>query len=109
MSDLISRQDAIDAIPQTSVDAFENCRNCELLDREQVVEILESLPSADRPTGKWAIEERDCIYGQKYILTCSECGDAVSVTESSLPHEKYCRNCGARMQRGEIHDKRRSD
>lgn len=45
--DLISRQDAIDAIPDTTADMFENCRNCKLLDREQVIDILSALPSAD--------------------------------------------------------------
>ncbi len=47
MSDLISRADAIDAIPDTTADMFENCRNCKLLDREQVIDILSALPSAD--------------------------------------------------------------
>ena len=45
--DLISRADAIDAIPDTTADMFENCRNCKLLDREQVIDILSALPSAD--------------------------------------------------------------
>lgn len=53
-----------------------------------------------RPQGEWKIEESKCIYGKKFILTCSICGDSVSVTEASLSHEKYCRNCGADM-RGE--------
>lgn len=46
-TDLISRADAIDAIPDTTADMFENCRNCKLLDREQVIDILSALPSAD--------------------------------------------------------------
>lgn len=45
--DVISRADAIDAIPDTTADMFENCRNCKLLDREQVIDILSALPSAE--------------------------------------------------------------
>lgn len=37
MSDYINRQDAIDAIPETRVDIFENCRNCELLDKFELL------------------------------------------------------------------------
>lgn len=48
MTDLISRAEAIEAIPDTRADMFENCRNCKLLDREQVVDILSALPSAER-------------------------------------------------------------
>lgn len=34
-------------IPSTSVDMFENCRNCRLLDEEQVREIIDNAPSID--------------------------------------------------------------
>lgn len=44
---LIKRADAIEAIPDTMADMFENCRNCKLLDREQVIDILSALPSAE--------------------------------------------------------------
>ena len=46
-TDLISRAEAIEAIPDTRADMFENCRNCKLLDREQVIDILSALPSAE--------------------------------------------------------------
>lgn len=46
-TDTISRQAAIDAIPQTVVDMFEDCRNCGLLYREDVVRILSDLPSVN--------------------------------------------------------------
>ena len=97
MSELISRADAIEAIASRD----ETDGTVKVFTGREVNEILSALPSTEPKTGKWAIEERDCIYGQKYILTCSECGDAVSVTESSLPHEKYCRNCGSRMKGAE--------
>ena len=40
------------AIPETSVDAFQNCRNCVLLDKEQVNELIDAAPTIDidRPT-----------------------------------------------------------
>lgn len=44
MSDLIDRQAAIDAIPETHISMFENCRECELLTRDQVIDIISELP-----------------------------------------------------------------
>lgn len=48
--------------------------------------------------GRWKCKEVPCVYGKKFILTCSECGESVSVTELALPEEHYCRSCGARME-----------
>lgn len=50
--------------------------------------------------GRWKIEEVPCIYGKKFILTCSECGESLSVTELALAEEHYCRSCGAKMDGG---------
>lgn len=40
------------AIPETSVDAFQNCRYCVLLDKEQVTELIDAAPTIEvnRPT-----------------------------------------------------------
>lgn len=57
--DLISRADAIEAIPDTRADMFENCRNCKLLDREQVIDILSALPSAE--THEIHTETHECV------------------------------------------------
>lgn len=54
---------------------------------------------AEPKHGEWQVDEAECIYGKKYIITCSECGESVSVTEAALPYEKYCRNCGAKMDK----------
>lgn len=43
-------------IPSTSVDMFENCRNCNLLDEFQVREIIDSAPSID------IVRCRECKY-----------------------------------------------
>ncbi len=47
--------------------------------------------------GKWITEEKDCIYGKKIRLKCSECGDTFDVSETAYPYERFCRYCGARM------------
>ena len=49
---LINADDLKLAIPETSVDAFQNCRNCVLLDKEQVNELIDAAPTIeiDRPT-----------------------------------------------------------
>lgn len=49
-------------------------------------------------TGEWVTEEIDSYFGKKIKLTCSECGDVFSVTESEYPNERYCRYCGAKMK-----------
>lgn len=35
------------SVPNTHVDIFENCRNCELLDDEQVEELIDNAPTID--------------------------------------------------------------
>ena len=35
------------SVPNTHVDIFENCRNCELLDDEQVKEFIDNAPAID--------------------------------------------------------------
>jgi hypothetical protein len=46
-------------IPSTSVDAFENCRNCNLLDEFQVREIIDSEPTIDAIPIEWLIRMRN--------------------------------------------------
>ena len=83
MSDLIRRQDAIDAIqklPNAGIQWFVNA--------ESVFKVLEELPSAERKHGKWIhYDEGDFDYDYK----CSLCGYAV------WDNSDYCPNCGARM------------
>lgn len=93
MSDYIKREDTIIEIE----------RFCGYLDDDMLYRIklaLGRLPSADVVEvrhGHWKCEEVPCVFGKKFILTCSECGESVSVTEEALPEEHYCRSCGARM------------
>ena len=95
MSDLISRQAAIDAM-------FANMPGLMFND---VLRILRTLPSAqpERKTGRWLPHKTK---SGKDWWKCSECG---AVTENaSTAH--YCYNCGARMQqmKGE-EDERQTD
>ena len=100
MSDYIDRQAAIDAIPEVEADIFENCGRCELLTKEDVVEILKGLPSAEAEPvkrGKWEITE-----AYPHNVYCSVCHKRFAQThwavweDGSLPRA-YCPNCGAKM------------
>lgn len=119
MDDLIKREDAIGAFEEELngvniqeaikvVDAYLRIRECDAVwdaigairDCMECAKdaIAEFVPSADRPSkeGEWEIEEFTSIYGKGYRLTCSECGDVVTVTDEALPRECYCRYCGAK-------------
>lgn len=105
MDDLIQRQAAIEAIYACYIGGKEAVDKAPANDEyaegiDEAVRAVEDLPSVQPERhGRWVIEEKDSIYGKKYILTCSECGDIYAVSEAALPHEKYCRNCGARNRR----------
>ena len=92
MSDLISRQDAIDAIERKAY------RHTHL---DQIISIIDSLPSAEPKTGYWYIREYE-------YFTCSECGedywnscDSTAEAEELLEtgdYPNFCPNCGAQMK-----------
>lgn len=46
-------------IPSTYVDMFENCRNCKLLDEEQVHEIIDSAPTIKTKQIKYFDEDEN--------------------------------------------------
>ena len=90
MSDLISRQAAIEAIKGRFSMPVDNL----------IAEVIGDLPSAqpERKKGHWIRhDEIKNVYGGIYI-ECSECGEKYVVRH--ILDEKYCRNCGADM-RGE--------
>ena len=62
------------AIPETSVDAFQNCRNCVLLDNEQVNELIDAAPTIDidRPT-RSQFKRMAVQLGYELVVRCSEC------------------------------------
>lgn len=62
------------AIPETSVDAFQNCRNCVLLDKEQVNELIDAAPTIDidRPT-RSQFKRMAVQLGYEPVVRCKDC------------------------------------
>ena len=82
--DSISRQGAIEAVRLESAKRL-------LLGRGDMLDILYSLPSVDRPRGHW---KRNTTY--KSLVFCSECDMPY---EADMTPRNFCPNCGARMNR----------
>ena len=89
MSDLISRQAAIDEVVAWMKDRLNNKKN-----GKPLTEILRDLPSAQpqRMRGEWIDVTKT---GGAELWKCSECG------ELELEDSYFCPNCGADM-RGEL-------
>ena len=102
MDDLISRQDAIDAIirylmsPQAQLASTRSFKQC-------AIDILWDVPSAERKRGKWidGDVETGALNIQYTEKICSICGWSHSLV---IPNN-FCPNCGADM-RGEKNDHR---
>lgn len=111
MSDLISRQDAIDALNEL------NCFGYVEEAFEQLAEKIMSVPSAERKKGFWiedartwyeALNEHGFFVDQHtpYFtddIACSECLKKFNVIDNETQNFKFCPNCGAEM-RGEEND-----
>lgn len=71
---LINADDLKLAIPETSVDAFQNCRNCVLLDKEQVNELIDAAPTIeiDRPT-RSQFKRMAVQLGYEKVVHCKDC------------------------------------
>ena len=95
MSDLISRQAAIDAFDSYILDETTD------LNGNTVREVLEKMPSTqpERKKGKW-IHDKDDTLLSGY---CSRCGWESIIMETDVADMPYCPNCGADM-RGEDDD-----
>ena len=96
MSDLISRQAAIDAI---------NCdititgrQNAELVAETigTFVDRIKALPPAEPKRGRWI--SADAIFGGVPFY-CSECGENTRDTVMGKPRWKFCPMCGAKMEK----------
>ena len=86
MSDLISRQAAIDAVYERIKQiGYENS-----LPILSIGQAIRDLPSAEK-TGTWIRHERGLFFGYK----CSQCGEL-----SEIPTD-YCPHCGRLMRGGE--------
>lgn len=96
--DTIYREDAIKAINARSDWYQVTCNGKQIavmLMAKDVNEILEKLPSADRPQGKWLLKDN--------VFHCGCCGkeshftaDDVYVYDMPLPD--FCEKCGARLK-----------
>ena len=91
MSDLISRQNAIEGVKELFACADMGNDECD------IAYMLENLPSADKSAGKWIVNILD------YKSVCSICGaketNFIYGTEMwyGLGESKFCPNCGAKM------------
>lgn len=98
MNNLISRQDAIDAMYRLEAEDIETygCSIPEGFDAKPAVEALEALPSAEpeRHRGEWIEDGHERGFSE-----CSKCG-YIAVSVLSERHYNFCPNCGADM-RGE--------
>ena len=92
MSDLISRQAAIDLIRSMESDATSHGISPRLTPN-YVINGIESLPPADRPIGKWELIESEHV---ENIYLCSHCRNYEAWGETEKT--PYCPHCGAWME-----------
>ena len=98
MSDLISRQAAIDAATKALEHMTEYENNEKILGAlnhagEEIMYAIMDLPSAahTRKIGHWIdLNDKDEWFGSVY--KCSVCG------HKTLDHEGFCSKCGSRME-----------
>ena len=89
MNDLISRQDAIDAICKKCKADFPDTGACDICDE---ISVLKSLPSAEKK-GKWIEDDDATVRGH-----CSVCGWESHYYEDDVVGANFCPNCGAKME-----------
>ena len=96
MSDLISRQTAIDAI-RASTSKYTGFMEMEMYTDNDAVEAINGVPSADRPQGKWKAKSFHEFF-------CDNCGFSFDMMKCDfLENMNFCPNCGAYM-RGETNE-----
>lgn len=107
MSDLISRQAAIDGVKTLHLVAWKNWHEPSL-SANTVLDMIRELPSAQpqRMRGHWIIKDNPGTGW--YRVTCSECGEDVTSNVPVIgyfPNAKvlwdFCPYCGADMRGGE--------
>lgn len=86
MTDLISRQQAIDEVM-----ALPNCENgySNTYDKARFISLLEELPSGEKTGAWWKTADGECM--------CTVCDSHWDISENETERFIYCPNCGARM------------
>jgi len=99
--DLISRADAIEVIKEYSFSFPQYMERfvTELRDamKADLIDDLQNVPSADRPSGEWIIRDDMPKLDNTYSIECSECGQLM-FGHYNADNPNYCPNCGARME-----------
>lgn len=96
MGRLIDADALIMAIPDTSADIFENCRNCKLLDKERITDIINNAPTIEAERHGFWIKEYTVLGNEsEHYYMCSECLHGDIHNDNVKVH--YCWNCGAKM------------
>lgn len=96
--DLISKQDTLKCLCKKCWEGDEStgCSDWKCIEYR----IIEDMPSADRPTGKWIMSdyqrEEDTDNGN-YLYNCSVCGR--SDLQAKTQEVPYCWWCGSRNQK----------
>lgn len=76
-------------IPNTYTDAFENCRNCKLLDQDQVREIINNAPTIDAVSEWIPCSERLPDERGQYLVTTYAYNDYYYVDVLSFHKGKF--------------------
>lgn len=99
MSDLISRQAAIEGVKTLHDVAWKNWHE-PTLSANVVLDMIRKLPSAQPRKGKWLICSTfdDCYYAK-----CDQCHET-QVFYYNKPLTNFCPNCGCRMEEGDSDD-----
>ena len=98
MSDLISREAALDALSAfVNLDEYYHGRKCENIPMLNVKRYLENAPSAEpeRKKGEWIFHLED-LFPEESTQECSVCHEEESI---KIQNDNFCPNCGADMRR----------
>ncbi len=61
-----------EAIPETDICIGENCRDCGLMEREQILALINDAPTIDRPT-RSQFKRMAAQLGYEAIVHCKDC------------------------------------
>ena len=93
MSDLIRREDAIEAVAEYISCDYPTISMAE----EDAKDLINTIPSADRPRGEWKVFDAEDI--GCYNCKCDACGEKffIPLRKGRVPYY-FCPNCGAQMK-----------